>query len=154
MLCLRHPSRCRWEECELFTYPSSLNFHERGSLEGLLPHGQLAAKLHVENMALPMAGHDAEAIGPLVLKVKILKTQIQVCLQPAVLCEPELKNRAWIGNMQRWKVIPMLRALAWGEGSVCVIWETVSWVQTRRQIQSNEPSHAQLVRKWSTGKYL
>lgn len=97
-----------------------------------------------------MAGHDAEAVGPLVLKVKILKTQIQVCLQPAVLREPELKNRAWIGNVRRWKAIPGLRALARGEGSVCVIWEMVSWVQTRRQIWSNEP----LMHSCSTDKYL
>lgn len=39
-----------------------------------------------------MAGQDTEAVWPGVFTVKIMETQVQVCLQPVVVRKPELKD--------------------------------------------------------------
>lgn len=77
---------------ERVTHPYPLHLQEDGSLEGLLPRGQVAGQLHPEGVALSVAHQDAEAQGVVVLLLgRVLQAQVEPRLQPAVLCHPQLQ---------------------------------------------------------------
>lgn len=62
-----------------------------------------------------MAGQDTEAVRLGVFTVKIVETQIQVCLQPVVVRKPELKNSVdwkWV-RIEGWALNP---AYYWERG--------------------------------------
>lgn len=77
---------------EWVTHPYPLHLQEDGSLEGLLPRGQVTGQLHPEGVALSVADQDAEAQGVVVLLLgRVLQAEVEPRLQPAVLCHPELQ---------------------------------------------------------------
>lgn len=61
----------------VITHLDPLHLQERGRLEGLLPHQQLAVQLHAEEHVLPALRLDAEAVFPFVQQVVVLEQTAQ-----------------------------------------------------------------------------
>lgn len=77
----------------MYTHPYSLHFQEDGSLEGLLPDGQVGGQLYPEGVALAVAHQNAEAQRLIVLLLgRMLQPQVEPRLQPAVLGHPQLQH--------------------------------------------------------------
>lgn len=86
---------------ERATHPDPLHLQEDGSLEGLLPRGQVAGQLHPEGVALAVAHQDAKAQGVVVLLLgRVLQAEVEPRLQPAVLCHAELQIEEKKHSMQ------------------------------------------------------
>lgn len=74
------------------THSDPLHLQEDGSLEGLLPDGQIGGQLYPEGVALAVAHQDAEAQTLVVLLIwRMFKAQVEPRLEPAVLRHPQLQ---------------------------------------------------------------
>lgn len=79
------------------THSYSLYFQEDRSLERLLPDSQVTGQLYPEGVALAVANQNAEAQRLTVLLLRwMLQAQVQPCLEPAVLCHPQLWHKILI----------------------------------------------------------
>lgn len=72
------------------THLYSLHFQEDSPLEGLLPDSQVSGQLYPEGVALAVADQNTEAQRLRVLLRRMLQSQVEPCLEPAVLCHPQL----------------------------------------------------------------